>query len=39
MSMLLEASFLNITWEFVLVVLGIVILAWIISKIDHRNKK
>lgn len=39
MSMLLDTTFFNVSWEFILGVIGIIILAWIINIIDkHRDK-
>lgn len=39
MSMLLDTTFFSVSWEFILGVIGIIILAWIINIIDkHRDK-
>lgn len=39
MSMLLDTTFVSVSWEFILSVIGIIILAWIINIIDkHRDK-
>ena len=38
MSMLLDTPFFSISWEFILGILGIVLLVWIIDKITNRKK-
>ena len=39
MSMLLDTIFFSVSWEFILGVIGIIILAWIISIIDKHKRK
>ena len=39
MSMLLDTMFFSVSWEFILGVIGIIIVAWIISIIDKHKCK
>lgn len=39
MSLLLDTMFISVSWEFILSVIGIIILAWIINIIDKHRRK
>lgn len=39
MSPLLDTTFISVSWEFILSVIGIIILTWIINIIDKHRRK
>lgn len=39
MNLLLDTTFVSVSWEFILSVIGIIILAWIINIIDKHRRK